>query len=186
MGGSTSSSITPQRPQGLDRELIDDIPVKVFDGVIRINLRGTYLMCRAAVPAMRRQRWGRIINISSMGGVIAVPKSTPYSASKAGVIGLTRALSMDVGGWGVTVNAILPGAVDTSRAVVGLEPDLDVGAMLEQRGREIAVGRTGRPEDIAAAARYLASDGAEYMTGQALILDGGGISPYPVPRPEDP
>jgi NAD(P)-dependent dehydrogenase (short-subunit alcohol dehydrogenase family) len=172
-------------PQGLDRDVIDEIPVEVFDEVIRINLRGTYLMCRAAVPAMRRQRWGRIINISSMAGVIAAPRSTPYSASKAGIIGLTRALSMDVAAWGVTVNAICPGALDTSRALLSLDPDLDARAEIEQRGRRLPVGRYGRPEDVAAAVRYLASDGAEFVTGQMLVLDGGGPAPFPLPRPEE-
>jgi 3-oxoacyl-[acyl-carrier protein] reductase len=172
-------------PQGLDRDVIDEIPIDVFDDVIRINLRGTYLMCRAAVPAMRRQRWGRIINISSMAGVIAAPRSTPYSASKAGIIGLTRALSMDVAAWGITVNAICPGALDTSRSVLSLDPDLDVRAEMEQRGRRLPVGRVGRPDDVAAAVRYLASDGAEFMTGQMLVLDGGGPAPFPLPRPEE-
>ena len=143
-------------PQGLDRDVIDGIPIDVFDDVIRINLRGTWLMCRAAVPAMRRRRWGRIINVSSMAGVIAAPRSTPYSASKAGIIGLTRALSMDVAAYGVTVNAICPGALDTSRSVLSLDPDLDVRAEMEQRGRRLPVGRVGRPDDVAAAVRYLA------------------------------
>ncbi|HUJ34203.1 MAG TPA: SDR family oxidoreductase [Solirubrobacteraceae bacterium] len=172
-------------PQGLDREVIDEIPVDVFDDVIRINLRGTWLMCRAAVPAMRRRRWGRIINISSMAGVIAAPRSTPYSASKAGIIGLTRALSMDVAAFGVTVNAICPGALDTSRSVLSLDPDLDVRAEMEQRGRRLPVGRVGRPDDVAAAVRFLAGDGAEFITGQMLVLDGGGPAPFPVPRPEE-
>ena len=172
-------------PQGLDRDVIDEIPIDVFDEVIRINLRGSYLMCRAAVPAMRRQRWGRIVNISSMAGVIAAPRSTPYSASKAGIIGLTRALSMDVAGWGVTVNAICPGALDTSRSVLSLDPGVDVRAEMEQRGRRLPVGRVGRPEDVAAAVRYLASDGAEFVTGQILVLDGGGPAPFPLPRPEE-
>jgi NAD(P)-dependent dehydrogenase (short-subunit alcohol dehydrogenase family) len=172
-------------PQGLDRDVIDEIPIDVFDEVIRINLRGSYLMCRAAVPAMRRQRWGRIVSISSMAGVIAAPRSTPYSASKAGIIGLTRALSMDVAGWGVTVNAVCPGALDTSRSVLSLDPDLDVRAEMEQRGRRLPVGRVGRPEDVAAAVRYLASDGAEFVTGQILVLDGGGPAPFPLPRPEE-
>lgn len=172
-------------PQGLDRNVADEIPIEVFDEVIRINLRGTYLMCRAAVPAMRRRRWGRIINISSMAGVIGAPRSTAYSASKAAVIGLTRALAMDVAAWGVTVNAICPGALDTSRSVLSLDPDLDVRAEMEQRGRRLPVGRVGRPDDVAAAVRYLASDGAEFMTGQLLVLDGGGPAPFPLPRPEE-
>jgi NAD(P)-dependent dehydrogenase (short-subunit alcohol dehydrogenase family) len=172
-------------PQGLDRDVIDEIPVHVFDDVIRINLRGTWLMCRAAIPAMRRRRWGRIINISSMAGMIAAPRSTPYSASKAGIIGLTRALSMDVAAYGVTVNAICPGALDTSRSVLSLDPDIDVRAEMEQRGRRLPVGRVGRPDDVAAAVRYLAGDGAEFVTGQMLVLDGGGPAPFPLPRPDE-
>jgi 3-oxoacyl-[acyl-carrier protein] reductase len=172
-------------PQGLDRNVIDEIPIEVFDEVIRINLRGTFLMCHAAVPAMRERRWGRIINVSSMAGVIGAPRSTPYSASKAGIIGLTRALAMDVAAWGVTVNAICPGALGTSRSVLSLDPDLDVRAEIEQRGRRLPVGRVGQPDDVAAAVSYLASDGAEYMTGQMLVLDGGGPAPFPLPRPEE-
>ena len=172
-------------PQGLDRNVIDEIPIDVFDEVIRINLRGTYLMCRAAVPAMRRGRWGRIINISSMAGVIAAPRSTPYAASKAGIIGLTRALAMDVAAWGITVNAISPGALDTSRAVLSEDPDLDVAAEMKRRGRGLPVGRVGTPQDVAAAVLYLAGDGASYMTGQMLVLDGGGPIPFPLPRPEE-
>ncbi len=172
-------------PQGLDRDVIDEIPIDVFDEVVRINLRGSWLMCRAAVPAMRRRRWGRIINISSMAGVIGAPRSTPYSASKAGIIGFTRALAMDVAAWGITVNAIAPGALDTSRSVLSLDPDLDVRAEMEQRGRRLPVGRVGRPDDVAAAVRYLAGDGAEFVTGQMLALDGGGPAPFPLPRPEE-
>ncbi len=153
--------------------------------MIRINLRGAWLMCRAAVPAMRRQRWGRIINVSSMAGVIAAPRSTPYSASKAGIIGMTRALAMDVAAWGVTANAICPGALATSRSILSMDPDLDVAAEIERRGRGLPVGRYGRPEDIAAAVLYLAGDGASYMTGQMIVLDGGGPAPFGVPQPEE-
>ena len=171
-------------PQGADRNVIDEIPIDVFDEVIRINLRGTWLMCRAAAPVMRRGRWGRIINVSSMAGVIAAPRSTPYSSSKAGILGLTRALAMDLAAFGVTVNAISPGALGTSRAVLSEDPDLDVAAELEQRGRRLPVGRVGTPADVAAAVRYLVSDGASYMTGQNLVLDGGGPMPFPLPRPD--
>jgi 3-oxoacyl-[acyl-carrier protein] reductase len=171
-------------PQGADRNVIDEVPVDVFDEVIRINLRGTWLMCRAAAPAMRRGRWGRIINVSSMAGVIAAPRSTPYSSSKAAVLGLTRALAMDLAAFGITVNAIAPGALGTSRAVLSEDPDLDVAAELEQRGKRLPVGRVGTPADVAAAVRYLVSDGASYMTGQNLVLDGGGPMPFPLPRPD--
>ena len=145
-------------PQGLDRQDIEEVPIEVWDRVIAINLRGTYLMSRFAVPHMRAQRWGRIINISSQAGQVAAPKSTAYSASKAAVLGFTRALSADVAPWGVTVNAIAPGMVATSRSVLSVDPALDVEAEVKRRGAMLAVGRSGYPEDIAAAVAYLASD----------------------------
>jgi 3-oxoacyl-[acyl-carrier protein] reductase len=172
-------------PQGLDRQDIEDVPVEAWDSVLRINVRGTYLMSRFAVPVMRRQRYGRIVNIASMAGVVAVPRSTAYSASKAAVLGFTRALSADVAPWGITVNAIAPGMVTTSRSILSEDPDLDVAAEIERRGQRIAVGRPGYPQDIAAAVAYLASEAAGYMTGQMLALDGGGTPPFPLTRPPD-
>jgi 3-oxoacyl-[acyl-carrier protein] reductase len=165
-------------PQGLDRADIEDVPVEVWDFVISVNLRGTYLMSRFAVPHMRSARWGRIINISSQAGQVAAPMSTAYSASKAGVLGFTRALSADVAPWGITCNAIAPGMVVTSRSVLSLDPALDVDAEIKRRGAMLAVGRPGYPEDIAAAVAYLASEAAGYMTGQTLVLDGGGSAPF--------
>ncbi len=165
-------------PQGLDRQDIEEVPIDVWDKVIAINLRGTYLMSRFAVAHMRAQRWGRIINISSQAGQVAAPKSTAYSASKAAVLGFTRALSADVAPWGVTVNAIAPGMVATSRSVLSVDPALDVEAEVKRRGAMLAVGRPGYPEDIAAAVAYLASDASGYMTGQTLVLDGGGSAPF--------
>lgn len=171
-------------PQGLDRQEISSVPVEVFDEVVRINLRGTYLMSRAAVPYMREQRFGRIIAISSMAGVVPAPFSTAYSASKAGILGFTRALAMDVAKWGITVNAVCPAGVATSRAVLSLDPDLDVEAEIERRGERVPVGRTGQPEDIAAAVAYLASDESSLMTAQYLVLDGGGPGSPFLPKPE--
>ena len=161
-------------PQGLDRQDIEDVPIEAWDRQIAVNLRGTYLMSRFAVPHMRAQRWGRIINISSQAGQVAAAMSTAYSASKAGILGFTRALSADAAPWGITVNAIAPGMVATSRSMLSLDPTIDVDAEVKRRGSRLAVGRSGYPEDIAAAVTYLASDGASYMTGQTLVLDGGG------------
>ena len=171
-------------PQGLDRRDITEVPIDVWDQVVRVNLRGTFLMSRFAIPVMRGQRSGRIVNISSMAGVVAVPRSAAYAASKAAVIALTRSMALDVAAWGITVNAICPGAVGTSRAILSEDPDLDVEAELDRRGHNIPVGRVGRPEDIAAAVAYLVEAGADFMTGQILVLDGGGHSPFPVPRPQ--
>jgi NAD(P)-dependent dehydrogenase (short-subunit alcohol dehydrogenase family) len=172
-------------PQGADRALIDEIPVEVIDLVLGVNLRGTFLMCRAAVGRMRPNRWGRIINVSSQAGQIAVARSSPYSASKAGVLGLTRALSMEVAAYGITVNAISPGALGTSRSVLSLDPEVSREHHLARVGSMLPVGRVGTPEDMAAAVRYLVSDGASFMTGQTLVLDGGGPAPFGVPRPSD-
>jgi len=173
-------------PQGLDRQDIEDVPIEVWDFVIGVNLRGTYLMSRFAVPHMRAQRWGRIINISSQAGQVAAAMSTAYSASKAGVLGFTRALSADVAPWGITANAIAPGMVATSRSMLSLDPTIDVDAEVKRRGSMLAVGRPGYPEDIAAAVAYLASEASGYMTGQTLVLDGGGSAPFakrpPVPN----
>ncbi|MEQ3549563.1 SDR family oxidoreductase [Pseudonocardia nematodicida] len=174
-------------PQGADRADVEEVPLEVWQQLLHTNLTGTFLMCRAAVPVMRRQRYGRIVSISSMAGMSAAPRSAAYSASKAGVIGMTRALAMDVAGWGITVNAICPGMLATSRAV--LDPTLDDDAaaeMVAARGARIAVGRAGGPSDVAAAVAYLASPDAGFVTAQTLVLDGGGLSAFPLPRPAEP
>jgi 3-oxoacyl-[acyl-carrier protein] reductase len=173
-------------PQGADRADVEEVPFEVWERLIRVNLTGTWLMSQAAVPVMRAQRYGRIVNIASMAGLSAAPRSAAYSASKAGVIGMTRALAMDVAAWGVTVNAICPGLVGTSRAILDPDPSLDHAATIASRGRNIPVGRAGTPDDIAAAVGYLASEDAGYVTAQTLVLDGGGLTPFPLPRPAEP
>jgi len=173
-------------PQGLDRQDIEDVPIDVWDEVMRINARGTYLMSRYAVPVMRQRRWGRIVSISSMAGMIGAPRSTAYSASKAAIIGFTRALAMDVAPWGITVNAICPGMVATSRSLLSIDPGIDAAAEIERRGQRVPVGRAGQPDDIAAAVAYFASEGAGYVTGTTLALDGGGATSFPLTRPPAP
>lgn len=173
-------------PQGADRQDVEDVPLEWFDRLIDVNLKGTFYMCWAAIPHMRKRRYGRIVNISSMAGLTAAPASVAYSASKAGVIGMTRALSMDLGPWGITVNALCPGLVATSRATMDPSPDLDIGEMLLARGRSIPVGRVGQPDDIGAAVRFLASPESSYITGQAIPIDGGGLTPFPLRQPPAP
>ncbi|MBN9192011.1 SDR family NAD(P)-dependent oxidoreductase [Microbacterium sp.] len=170
-------------PQTDDRADIEDVPVETFDRIVAVNLRGTYLMCLAAVPVMRAQRYGRIVNIASMAGLEALPSATAYSASKAGVLGFTRALAMDVGAWNITANAVCPGLVWTSRGRFGVSsPEAEA----QQRARfeeSIVMSRVGLPEDIAAAVGYLAAEDAGYVTAQEIPVNGGGISVFPRPRP---
>ncbi|UOQ57345.1 glucose 1-dehydrogenase [Leucobacter allii] len=171
-------------PQGLDRQDVEHVPQEAFDRSIDVNLRGTYLMCRAVIPTMRAQRHGRIVNIASRAGQVGAAHSSAYSASKAGVIGLTRALAMDLGPWGITANAVCPGLVGTSRAVLSLDAELDIEAHLARAAEHIPVGRVGTPDDIAAAVAYFASESAGYVTGQDLTVDGGGHALAPIARPE--
>lgn len=138
-----------------------------FDDVIRTNLRSTWLCSKAAVRAMMRKRYGRIINITSVSGIMGQSGQTNYSASKAGIIGLTKSLAREVASRNVTVNAVAPGFVLTD-----LTRDLpeDLTAQLKDF---IPLGRWGEIEEVAKAVAFLASDDAAYITGQVLNVDGG-------------
>lgn len=140
-----------------------------WDAVINTNLRGAFLMSRAATRVMMRARYGRIINISSVSGLIGNPGQTNYSASKAGLIGMTRSLAREIAGRKVTVNAVAPGFIESEMtAVLG---ETIVSKVLER----IPCKRLGRPEDVGAAVLFLASPAASYITGQVLTVDGGMI-----------
>ena len=171
-------------PQGDDRADVEDVPVSTFDRIVAINLRGTYLMCLAAVPVMRAQGYGRIVNIASMAGIEAMPFATAYSASKAGVLGFTRALAMDVGAWNITANSVCPGLVWTSRGRFGVHDAQQEEAARARFQEGIVAGRVGVPDDIAGAVAYLAAEETGYVTGQEIHVNGGGISVFPRPRPE--
>jgi 3-oxoacyl-[acyl-carrier protein] reductase len=138
-----------------------------WDSVIRTNLKSAYNCSKAALRPMFKQRYGRIINITSVSGISGNAGQTNYSASKAGMIGLTKALAKEVGGRSITVNAVAPGFVPTALTDVLTE---------EQKQRIIALtplGRFAQPEEIAYAVAFLASDRAAFITGQVLSIDGG-------------
>jgi 3-oxoacyl-[acyl-carrier protein] reductase len=138
-----------------------------FDVVIDTNLRSAWLCCKAASRQMMRKRTGRIINITSVVGMAGNGGQTNYSASKAGLIGLTKSLAKEVASRGITVNAVAPGFIGTD-----MTAELD-DAMKETAISHIPLGRMGEPEEVAKAVAFLASDDAGYITGQVLVVDGG-------------
>jgi 3-oxoacyl-[acyl-carrier protein] reductase len=138
-----------------------------YDAVLNTNLKGTFNCIRFASRQMLRQKSGRIINISSVSGVLGNAGQANYSASKAGIIGLTKSAARELASRGITVNAIAPGFVNTEMTE-GLSEKVKEGAVAQ-----IPLGRFGEPEDIAEAALFLASESARYMTGQVLHVDGG-------------
>jgi len=131
-------------------------------------------MSRAVVPAMRLGGWGRIVNVSSIAGRSGSPKQSAYSASKAGILGFSRSLAKDVARDGITVNAVCPGATDTSRAQSSARRSAqDIPEELARRAAAIPVGRLGTAEDVAELIAFLAGEGASFITGQAYSVDGG-------------
>ncbi len=153
---------------GVTRDmLLMMMPEEDWDVVVNTNLKSTFLCSKAAVKYMLRKRSGRIINIASVAGQMGNPGQTNYSASKAGQIGFTKALAREVAGRGITVNAIAPGLVETD-----ILQSMPAGA-LEAALKLVPLGRLGRPEEVAWAAAFLASDAAAYITGQVLGIDGG-------------
>ncbi len=166
-------------PHGQDRGQIEDVPLSAWEAVMGINVRGVFLMTRAAVPHMKAQGYGRIVSMSSVAGLVALPERAAYCASKAAVIGMTRSLAHDLAPHGITVNCICPGSIRTDRAISSTLRAgwSDVDAGLAERARVIPAGRHGRPEEIAATVAHLVSEEAGYIIGQAIPVDGGGLPP---------
>ena len=138
-----------------------------FTDVISANLNGSFYFLSAAAKVMIKQKSGRIINLSSVAGVKGNPGQVNYSASKAGVVGMTMSAAKELGRRGITVNAIAPGFIDTDMTAVMTDDQKAKAA------EAISLGRTGKPEDVAKTALFLASDGASYITGQTICVDGG-------------
>jgi 3-oxoacyl-[acyl-carrier protein] reductase len=156
-----------QRP-AMSRVPFEQIPVDEWDRLMAVNLRGIFLCCRAVVPAMKRQRYGKIVNISSGTVFYGAPNAAHYVTSKAGVIGLTRSLARELGEYAITVNAIAPGLTISMDEV-----DAARDRQNQQRLQARAIKRTEVPEDVVGAAVFLCSTESDFITGQTLVVDGG-------------
>lgn len=153
---------------GITRDgLIVRMKEKDWDDVLDINLKGTFFCTKIAARPMMKQRYGRIVNISSVVGASGNPGQANYVASKAGIIGFTKAVAKELGSRGITVNAVAPGFVETD--MTASLPEKVKESMISQ----IPLGRAGKPEDVAAAVLFLASEGACYITGQVIHVSGG-------------
>ena len=138
-----------------------------FDEVLRTNLKGTYLCTRAALRPMVRARWGRVVNVSSVVGLVGNAGQANYAASKAGIIGFTKSVAREVAQRGITINAVAPGYVETE--LTGSLPE-----NVKERIREqVPVGRFGEVEEVAEVVAFLVGEGAGYITGQTIAVDGG-------------
>jgi 3-oxoacyl-[acyl-carrier protein] reductase len=145
-----------------------EIPVDEWDRVMAVNLRGMFLSCRAVFPAMKARMRGKIVNISSSRVWEGTPNRLHYTTSKAGVIGFTRALSREVGEFGITVNAVTPGMTQSETQVA-----TSSGNYLGTRIAGRAIERAQYPEDLVGAVMFLASPASDFMTGQTINVDGG-------------
>lgn len=153
---------------GLHRDhLLATMPEEAWTEVIRANLDAVFHGCRAVVEPMMRQRFGRIVNISSVSACLTPVGQTNYAAAKAGVIAFTRSLAKEVARAGITVNAVLPGYIDTEALA-----DMDEESRRRVK-RTIPMRRFGRPEEVAAVVRFLACQEASYVTGSEVKIDGG-------------
>ncbi|MBV8690840.1 MAG: SDR family oxidoreductase [Actinobacteria bacterium] len=148
------------------------VPVEEWERVLDVNLKGTFIVCKHVLGPMLQQRSGSIVNIASIEGLEGTEGGSAYNASKGGVVMLTKCMAIDYGHAGIRSNCICPGGTDTPMLASIIEPD----GMTRYRDKLLEahkLGRWGRPEEIAAAAAFLASDDASFVTGHALTVDGG-------------
>lgn len=151
---------------------LEDLDDATWDRLMAINLRGAYVAAQCVLPDMTAAGWGRIVNVSAFGAQIGAPNMALYTASKGGIISMTRSLAIELGPRGITVNSVSPGFIDTPMA----HRAIDGGVFPVPYQQIIAtypIPRLGQPEDIAAACAFFASDAAGYITGQVLGVNGG-------------
>lgn len=160
---------------------ISEITVEEWDRVLAVNLRAPFFLSQAVLPAMVRRQWGRIINIGGSDGYNGKPRRAHGVSSKMGLVGLTRALANEVAQFGVTVNIVVPGTIDTKRPHPEWYPGVENG--FAARMTRVAMGRQGRSQEVANACLFLASDLATYTTGQEMFVTGG--APPIVRQPEE-
>jgi NAD(P)-dependent dehydrogenase (short-subunit alcohol dehydrogenase family) len=158
-------------PKGFEATTPDE-----WDAVLGVNLRSAYLFMRAAGPHLRRSAAGSVVNVSSFHARATIESFSAYAAAKAGVIGLTQSAALDLAPHGVRVNAVCPGIVETSMWHAWMDQVADPGAAERAVLQMQPLGRIGRPEDVAAAVAFLASDDAAYITGTSLYVDGGATA----------
>ena len=157
-------------PRGNDRVAVPDLDEAIWRRVLDIKLTGAFLLCQHVVPIMIHQRWGRIINLSSILGKRGAPDTAAYCTANFGIQGFTQALALEVARHGITVNAVCPGAVDTARMDV-----LGRGTVWRQQLEVIPMGRAASDEEVAGLIGFLCSPAAAYMTGQSINIDGGVV-----------
>jgi NAD(P)-dependent dehydrogenase (short-subunit alcohol dehydrogenase family) len=160
---------------GLDAfERFGEITLASWQRVLDVNLTGTFHCLQAAVPDMLEAGWGRMLTISSSSAQSGAPRMAHYVAAKAGVVGLTRALALELARQGITVNVVTPGMIDTPMLRRAAASG-DIGTLEKTAARAVPVGRAGRPEEIAATCGFLCSDAAAFITGQVIGVNGGMV-----------
>lgn len=148
---------------------LEEIDEAGYDAMLAVHVKSAFFLSRAVVPAMKAQRWGRIVNVSSMFAMIGSPNAAHYTVAKSALLGLTKALARELGPWNITVNALAPGLVATEMTRMSLGDE----AEFARRAAAVPMRRLAEPRDLAHTVAFLASDEAALMTGQTLSPNGG-------------